>query len=143
MRNPGGLPFRRTPRLVSSRTVFRSVVAQSFPPRAAAMHSASSFSFFTVCQYAFLALVAYVLAGAPLQEMLFSGARSQSYSYSTGAGVSGMSPQKLDSLVVPDGNLTCEERAFGGVHVLSREPLVVYIEGFLRREEADEVVELR
>jgi hypothetical protein len=54
-----------------------------------------------------------------------------------------MSPQKLDSLVIPDANLTCEEHAFKNVHVLSRDPLVVYIEGFLGEREADEVVELR
>lgn len=54
-----------------------------------------------------------------------------------------MSPQKLDSLVIPDANLTCEEHAFRSVHVLSREPLVVYIEGFLGDEESTEVVQSR
>lgn len=104
----------------------------------------SSFSVFTVFQYAFLALIAYVLAGAPLQELLFRGRGSGgSYSYSRDASASSMSPQKLDSLVIPDGNLTCEEHAFRSVHVLSREPLVVYIEGFLGETEVDEVVELR
>lgn len=110
------------------------------------MHSssASSFSVFTIFQYAFLALIAYVLAGAPLQEILFGGNGSgSSYSYNKDASVSSMSPQKLDSLVVPDANLTCEEHAFKSVHVLSREPLVVYIEGFLGEKEADEVVDLR
>ncbi len=54
-----------------------------------------------------------------------------------------MSPQKLDSLVIPDANLTCEEHKYKGVHVLSREPLVVYIEGFLKDSEVEEVVTLR
>lgn len=105
------------------------------------MHTpAPTFSVFTVVQYAFLAVLAYVFAGAPLQEMLST---TLSGSDSADAGASGMSPQKLDSLVVPDGNLTCEARGLGGVHVLHREPLVVYIEGFLGRDEADEVVALR
>lgn len=112
-----------------------------------AMHyssSASSFSVFTIFQYAFLALIAYVLAGAPLQEILFGRDGSgSSYSYHRDASVSSMSPQKLESLVIPDANLTCDEHAFKSVHVLSREPLVVYIEGFLGEKEANEVVELR
>lgn len=105
--------------------------------------SASSFSVGTVFQYAFLALVVYVLAGAPLQEIFLSGRDGSSYSYSRDASASPMSPQKLESLVIPEANLTCDEHAFKSVHVLSREPLVVYIEGFLGEKEADEVVELR
>lgn len=106
--------------------------------------SASLFSVFTVFQYALLALVAYVLAGAPLQEILFGRDGSgSSYSYREDASVSSMSPQKLESLVIPDANLTCDEHAFKSVHVLSREPLVVYIEGFLAEKEATEVVEIR
>ncbi len=105
--------------------------------------SSSSFSLATLAQYAFLALLAYVFAGAPLYEMLFAGSGEASYSYSRDASASSMSPQKLESLVIPDANLTCEAHAFRGVHILNREPLVVYIEGFLGAEEADEVVRLR
>lgn len=108
------------------------------------MHSssASSLSVLTVLQYALVVCIAYILAGAPLQETLFGGTGS-SYSYLRDASMSSMSPQKLDSLVIPDANLTCGEHAFRSVHVLSRDPLVVYIEGFLDGREADEVVELR
>jgi prolyl 4-hydroxylase len=105
--------------------------------------SSSSFSVFTIFQYAFLALIAYILAGAPLQEVLFGRGSPASYSYHGDASASSMSPQKLDSLVIPDANLSCDEHAFKSVHVLSREPLVVYIEGFLEESEAVEVVELR
>ena len=106
--------------------------------------SASSLSISAIIQYAFLALIAYVLAGAPLREMLHGSQGSgSSYSYNQDASPSSMSPQKLDSLIIPDANLTCEEHAFKNVHVLNREPLVVYIEGFLGKREADEVVKLR
>lgn len=106
--------------------------------------SASSFSVFAVFQYAFLALIAYVLAGAPLQEIIFGrNGSGSSYSYHRDASASSMSPQKLESLVIPDANLTCDEHAFKNIHVLSREPLVVYIEGFLEEREATEVVDLR
>lgn len=103
----------------------------------------SSFSVFTVVQYAFLTLLAYIFAGAPLQQILFSSTKSAAQYGTQGEGVSGMSPQKLDSLVFPDANLTCKEHGFGGVHVLSREPLVIYIEKFLDEDEANEVVDLR
>lgn len=57
-------------------------------------------------------------------------------------GVSPISREKLDSLVVPR-NLSCPAHSYRGVHVLNREPLVVYIEGFLGEKEVDKVVELR
>lgn len=40
----------------------------------------------------------------------------------------------------PEPNLTCAEHSFKGVYVLSREPLVVYIEGFLSAQETESVV---
>lgn len=49
----------------------------------------------------------------------------------------------LDNLVIPDAGLVCKEHSHRGVFVLSREPLVVYIQGFLSDEEADELVTLR
>ncbi|KAL6708664.1 hypothetical protein ACN47E_002360 [Coniothyrium glycines] len=39
-------------------------------------------------------------------------------------------------------NLTCSEHSHKGVFVLSREPLVVYVEGFLTDSEAKEIVHL-
>jgi prolyl 4-hydroxylase len=54
-----------------------------------------------------------------------------------------MSPAKLEAIAPVDANLTCAPHAFKNVHVLSREPLVVYIEGFLGPEETNEVVALR
>lgn len=101
----------------------------------------SSFSIFTVIQYAFLTLAAYVLAGAPLLEMLGRG--SSSFESSRGGNVGSMSPAKLEAIAPVDANLTCAPHAFKNVHVLSREPLVVYIEGFLSAEETEEVVALR
>lgn len=120
--------------------------SSSSPLSSSSTPAKSSFSVFSVFQYAFLALAAYVLAGAPLQEMLLRGGvpGSQGGTYASREGSVGfMSPQKLETVVVPDANLSCGEHSFGGVHVLSREPLVVYIEGFLSKEETDEVVELR
>lgn len=101
--------------------------------------SETSFSVFALVQYTFLALVAYVLVGAPLREILDSGSGQEE----AGSEREAVGAQKLESLVVPDANLTCEERGFRGTHVVSREPLVVYVEGFLGVGEADEVVELR
>jgi hypothetical protein len=112
-----------------------------FFPRA--MHSSSSISSLglgSVVQYTFLAVVAYILAGAPLLSILKTNADSSS---SVKARDGSVDAGKLDSLVIPEKNLTCDEHAYKGVYVLSREPLVVYIEGFLGHGEGEEVVKLR
>lgn len=98
--------------------------------------STSSFSLATLLQYVAFALIAYVLAGAPLLESLRSGSGAEGQD-------AGVSAQKLEALVVPEGNLSCPAHAYRGVHVVSREPLVVYVEGFLGEAEAEEVVGLR
>ncbi|KAG9196280.1 prolyl 4-hydroxylase [Alternaria panax] len=54
-----------------------------------------------------------------------------------------MPKAKLENLVIPEKNLTCAAHAYKGVYVLSREPLVLYIEGFVSEEEGKEVVALR
>lgn len=49
--------------------------------------------------------------------------------------------EKSDSLVFPDDDLVCEPHAYN-IRVLSREPLVVYIDGFLSQKEADHTVNI-
>jgi prolyl 4-hydroxylase len=101
--------------------------------------SSSSVSISSLVQYAFLAAIVYVLAGAPLSSLL-------SDSYSGGASVaknSAASVKKLETVVFPNADLKCAEHTYKGVYVLSREPLVVYIEGFLGKEEAEHVVGVR
>jgi prolyl 4-hydroxylase len=95
-------------------------------------------SFSSLVQYAFFAGVLYVLAGAPLQAVF----RSDTNTF-TRSGEGGMAQEKLESLVMPEKGLVCEEHAYKGVHVLSREPLVVYVEGFVSDGEARHVVGLR
>ncbi|KAH7072933.1 hypothetical protein BKA63DRAFT_473262 [Paraphoma chrysanthemicola] len=102
------------------------------------MHSSpATVSFSSAFQYAFFAVVVYVLAGAPLSSII-----SDSYSGRSGTDVSAQSvaQEKIDSLVIPDAELTCGEHTYKGVHVLSRQPLVVYVEGFLSEEEAKHAV---
>lgn len=111
------------------------------------MHSSSStlsFSLSSLLQYAFLGVVAYILVGAPLVSLFNFSGSEYSYSTSTSDGSAGGSVgDKLDSLIIPEANLDCEEHGYKGVYVLSREPLVVYIEGFLSEEECEGVVRLR
>jgi prolyl 4-hydroxylase len=103
------------------------------------MHSASSaLSFSSLIQYAFVAALVYVLAGAPLSNLIrdvYSGGASE-VEASANLG-------KLENLAIPEANLSCSEHAFKGVYVLHRDPLVVYIEGFLSDAEADHVVDVR
>jgi prolyl 4-hydroxylase len=100
----------------------------------------SSLSVRTVIQYAVLAGVAYILAGAPFLSIVtpYSGVSPQSASVQSSANV-----DRLDSLVIPEANLSCSKHSLNGISVLSREPLVVYIEGFLSDWEAKELVRLR
>ena len=103
------------------------------------MHSSfSSLSVFL--QYTLLAGVAYVLAGAPLFSVItsYSGTTPR---YANAGTITSL--EKLQSLVVPEADLVCQEHSHRGVFVLSREPLVIYIEGFLSDVEAKEVVKIR
>jgi hypothetical protein len=104
------------------------------------MHSSpSSFSVTALVQYAFFAVVVYVLAGAPLSNILNDGQLGTG----TGVGRGTVAQDKIDSLVVPEKDLKCNEHNYRGVHILSREPLVVYIEGFLGEEESRHVIDVR
>jgi prolyl 4-hydroxylase len=95
--------------------------------------SFKSLSISSLIQYVFFAAVLYVLAGAPLQGIL----------YGTEERLATGEVKGLQNLVVPDEGLVCGKHGFRGVHVLSREPLVVYVEGFLSVGEAEGVVGLR
>ena len=101
-----------------------------------------SFPLSTVLQYLVLSVLAYVLAGAPLLS-IFTGSSQQSSLQRARNKPPPLSDEKAATLVIPEGNLSCPEHGFKGVHVLSREPLVVYIEGFLGEEEVRHVVEER
>ena len=104
--------------------------------------SSSGFSLASLVQYVVLAGVAYFLAGAPLSSSLTTSTSPSSTAHSA-AGNAAAESRKPDSLVIPEANLTCSPHAYRGVYVLSREPLVVYIEGFLSDTEAKEVVQTR
>lgn len=104
------------------------------------MHSSLPLSFSAILQYALIAGVAYVLAGAPLLSAITSYSGTTPRDANAG---STSSLDKLDSLAIPEVDLSCPEHSHQGVFVLSRDPLVVYIEGFLSDVEAEEIVKLR
>lgn len=100
----------------------------------------------SIVQYAFLAVLAYVLAGAPLSSFLdssSSGSETNNNANAKPREANVVDVRTLESLVIPEKNLSCAEHRYKGVYVLSREPLVVYIEGFLGEGEGKEIVELR
>ena len=104
----------------------------------------SSLSITSFFQYGFLAALAYILAGAPLSSLLTSNVGGDAVSSnSVGARGGGDVKANLENLVIPERNLSCAAHTYKGVYVLSREPLVVYIEGFVGEEEGKEVVALR
>lgn len=99
---------------------------------------AQSSSLSTFVQYAVLAILGYILAGAPLST-IFSDDSGSSRSSASSASRQLFSGDKVEQLVVPDPGLECEEHGYR-IHVFSREPLVVYIEGFVSEREAGHVV---
>ncbi|KAI8935972.1 hypothetical protein NX059_007476 [Plenodomus lindquistii] len=102
------------------------------------MHSLASPSIGTMVQYVVLAAIAYFLAGAPL----LSQVTSNLFTPSRDSQISVFMTQKLDNLAHPDAGLVCTDHSFKGVYILNREPLVVYIEGFVDDWEAVKLIEL-
>ena len=108
--------------------------------------SPSPTSISAVVQYAFLAVLAYFLAGAPFSSFVdFSSSGSDSgYDVNEHPRKGKVVDVKaLESLVIPEKNLSCAEHRYKSVHILSREPLVVYIEGFLGEGEGNQAAEQR
>jgi prolyl 4-hydroxylase len=113
----------------------------------------------TLIQYTVIGLVVYILAGAPqlpippflsssFPSLGLGSSQSQSSREQSAAAKDGKAGRfqgdKIENLIHPKRNLDCEEFDHGyKTHVFSREPLVVYIEGFLSESERRRVVELR
>ncbi|OCK83903.1 hypothetical protein K432DRAFT_321289 [Lepidopterella palustris CBS 459.81] len=93
----------------------------------------------TVIQYAFLFIAAYILAGAPLSKILLGNSHNNHAEGDMAAEQ--ISWEKSEALVIPGKNLNCPRHEYI-VHIFSREPLVVYIEGFLSDGEAEHLVEI-
>lgn len=101
------------------------------------------FTLGSLLQYVVLGVLGYILAGAPLLSVI-TGPTEEGKKSRAGYGFPPpLSHDKAATLIIPERNLSCEEHAFRGVHLLSREPLVVYVEGFLDEEEARHVVDVR
>ena len=77
-----------------------------------------------------------LIAGGPIQQFLF-GDRTSSLLSTNEAPV-----LDAEKLVVPDANLACPPHSYE-THILSTEPLVVYISGFVSDAEADHLVDIR
>ncbi|KAL5382576.1 hypothetical protein DPSP01_006414 [Paraphaeosphaeria sporulosa] len=101
-----------------------------------------SFPFASILQYIVLVIIGYILAGAPLLSFVI-GPTPDNQKARAGTGrPSPLSLDKAAGLVIPERNLSCTEHMYKGLHVLSRDPLVVYVEGFLREDEVQHVVDV-
>ncbi|KAI1568879.1 2og-fe oxygenase family protein [Pyrenophora tritici-repentis] len=110
----------------------------------ASSSSLSKISISSLFQYTVLAALAYILAGAPLSSLLSSPSSTSKNNNTArpGAGQNSHNGPELENLVIPEKGLECGGHQFKGVYLMSREPLVVYIEGFLGEGEGYEVVRL-
>lgn len=86
----------------------------------------------TLFEYALLAIPLYLFGISPLLRILFPENASRPLYQSF---------EKTDSLVMPNDAIVCPPHAYN-VRVMNREPLVVYIGGFLSDQEADHLVHL-
>lgn len=85
----------------------------------------------TVLQYLFYTVIGYVLVGSPILRIFLGPG--------TAAPDTGETFFKSDRLVIPDENLVCPDHGYN-VHILSRDPLVIYIPDFLSGEESKHMV---
>jgi prolyl 4-hydroxylase len=87
----------------------------------------------TILEYALLSIPVYIFVLSPLLKTiapsLFSDTGSVNY----------QSFEKSDSLIIPDKSLICPPHKFNA-RILSREPLIVYIDGFLSEIETTHLV---
>jgi prolyl 4-hydroxylase len=87
----------------------------------------------TILEYALISIPLYIFVLSPLLKTiaptLFSDTSSIKY----------QSFEKSDSLIIPDETLTCSPHKFN-IRILSREPLIVYIDGFLSETETAHLV---
>jgi len=105
-------------------------------PKTRSMASSNSNGFRLGLEYLIPLAFLLLIAGGPIQQLLF-GDRTSSLLSTNEAPV-----LDAEKLVVPDANLACPPHSYE-THILSTEPLVVYISGFLSNTEADHLVEIR
>lgn len=81
-----------------------------------------------------------LIAGGPIQNSLFGGGQQATTSLSSyNENIPVLDAEKL---VIPEKDLACPDHAFE-THILSTDPLVVYISGFLSKQEAEHLVTIR
>ncbi|KAF2441326.1 hypothetical protein P171DRAFT_394328 [Karstenula rhodostoma CBS 690.94] len=104
--------------------------------------SGRSFPLASILQYTVLAILGYVLAGAPLLSFVTGPTYEDRKARASTGRPSPLSHDKAAGLIIPERNMSCTEHMYKGLHVLSRDPLVVYVEGFLREDEVQHVVDV-
>lgn len=89
----------------------------------------------TVVEVAVIAVVIYVLVGAPGLSTSLQGDSSPAQKVP-------VAKAKVESLVYPDKDLKCPEHEFR-IHIFSTSPLVVYVDDFVSEAEARHLVDTR
>lgn len=105
--------------------------------------STRSVSISSILQYAVLGVFGYFLTGAPLLSLITGSASDNGAAKSNIRRPPPLSHDKAAGLVIPERNLSCPAHTYTGVHVLNREPLVLYVEGFLGQDEVEHVIDVR
>ena len=88
----------------------------------------------TVAEYFLISIALYVLVLSPLIQPYLGSEED--------GDLPVISYEKSEALVYPDLNLQCPRHTFA-THILSRDPLIIYLPSFLSDEEAEELVSIR
>lgn len=112
------------------------------------MALSASLSSSSVFQILVLSIVSYIFVGVPLLSYITSSdlsSRQDDFDYYVSPQdeeTVQISLKKFESLVIPDPNLTCYDHSYR-TYVYSRNPLVIYVEGFLSEKEIEHLVDVR
>ncbi len=97
----------------------------------------------TLVEYLVFLVPLYLLVGAPIRRALFGDPTVPEEGRRAGFQNAAEIPASLlKSLALPDPDLRCPEHAYKA-RIYSRDPLVVYLEGFLSEEERRHIVDIR
>lgn len=96
-------------------------------------------TFRTASEVAVIALVIYILLGAP---GLSSTSTGPATGHEAGDTSAHNSATKIEHLVYPSKAIACPRHEYVS-HIFSTAPLVVYVDGFLAEHEVDHLIDLR
>jgi prolyl 4-hydroxylase len=93
----------------------------------------------TIVGYLLALIPAYIFVYSPISRLIFGSLQEEA---NEPIDISKIDPELLSLISPDDPLLNCSSQPYD-IHILSRAPLVIYIESFLSDSEASHMVEVR